>query len=167
MVFKVSSNPGHSMILSFIKTSHMLPKRNTIIIRTKYKSSYRNHSSCCWCCTKTSPRLPEKNKLKLWTWLRENYLQKKTPNTILFGPNLIEGFSQWKCLPGFPPSPVIKNEAKTLYIPQKPNQIKNNLVLIYHWSTCNNQRDHNQFHSKDLSPPKHSFKWSRQTQVLS
>lgn len=45
------------------------------------------------------------------------------PNTVYFGPNLIEVFPQWKCLPGFPPPPVTKNEAKptkcTLYIPPK------------------------------------------------
>lgn len=50
---------------------------------------------------------------------------KKTTNLIQYFLAQIsaEVFPQWKCLPGFPPPPVIKNEAKptkcTLYIPPK------------------------------------------------
>lgn len=62
---------------------------------------------------------------------------KKKKKKVFFGPNLIEVFPQWKCLPGFPPPPVIKNEAKptkcTLYISPKtqPNtkQITTYLLL--------------------------------------
>lgn len=124
MVFKVPSNPGPSTILSFIKTSYIPCYQQQI--PSLYEPRTNQAAEAILPAAKVLSK-PAPDYLEKTNWSYELAWGRTVCKKTLiqyFLAQIAEVFPHWKCLPGLPPSPVTKNEAKptkcTLYIPPKP-----------------------------------------------